>query len=197
MKNAKRTTVKPAETVLVLRACNPDMSSRNGFVWPQVGRVAEAPDWKPETMCGNGLHGWLWGNGDINASGGTHNVADAKWLVVEVIKSEIVDLTGKVKFPRGTVRFIGSAVDAAAMIQASAPVGTAVIYGTATAGTRGTATAGYAGTATAGESGYILIRKYNPRTDYSWVCGQVGENGIEANVPYKLDDHGKLVKVVK
>jgi hypothetical protein len=101
----KPATKKPAapETVLVLRSCNSDMRSpsdkANGFVWPASGPV-EALDWKPTKECGFGLHGWLWGSGDWEMKS---KDAKAKWLVVEVLKADIVDLQGKVKFQRGTV----------------------------------------------------------------------------------------------
>ena len=37
----------PAGHTLVLRCCAQDMSSADGkFVWPGVGQVAEAHDWK-------------------------------------------------------------------------------------------------------------------------------------------------------
>ncbi|MFY9328404.1 MAG: hypothetical protein WAO76_10355, partial [Georgfuchsia sp.] len=52
------------ETALVLLCCKADMSSKNGFVWPGVGGIATAPDWKDNKKCGNGLHGWLYGQGD-------------------------------------------------------------------------------------------------------------------------------------
>ena len=52
-----------AETALVLRTCNPDMTSHNGFVWPTNGPVS-CPDWRDDYSCGHGLHGLLWGEGD-------------------------------------------------------------------------------------------------------------------------------------
>ena len=48
--------------VLILRTCNADMTSYGEFVWPELGYV-EAPDWEPTETCGNGLHGFLWGEG--------------------------------------------------------------------------------------------------------------------------------------
>jgi hypothetical protein len=66
--------------------------------------------------------------------------------------------------------------------------------GTATAGNRGTATAGYRGTATAGEEGIIRILEWDEKQSrYRVITGIIGENGIEANVPYICKD-GKLVK---
>ena len=207
------------ETSLVLRSCRSDMTSQNNFIWPCVGGVAVCPDWKDNKECGNGLHGWLYGQGDATAS--SYLDETAKWLVVEVETSTIVMLGGKVKFPRGTVRFVGDKTAAAvyiieheeraksvAVIGASLVVGdqqtcivgyrgtaTAGDSGTATAGYSGTATAGYRGTATAGYRGEIRVRWWDEKNQrYRTVIGYVGEDGIEANVAYKLDHNHKLVK---
>jgi hypothetical protein len=166
------------KTALVLRCCNSDMSSKNGFVWPGVGGIAIAADWKDDGECGSGLHGWLYGQGDHNTSDYLL-YPDAKWLVVEVEFSEIRMLGGKCKFQSGRVVFVGAKSEAAEYIvtnetyasdvavighikqggeMALVSVGalgmaTAGDRGTATAGDSGTATAGYRGTATAGNSG--------------------------------------------
>lgn len=87
----------------VLRTSNHDRTSRGGFQWPESGPV-ECPDWSPEAKCGNGLHGALMGQGDgILFNWSTHAV----WQVVAVDADQIVDLGGKVKFPRGEVIFSG------------------------------------------------------------------------------------------
>jgi len=69
---------------------------------------------------------------------------------------------------------------------------TAGDYGTATAGNFGTATAGYEGTATAGEGGIINI-KYWDSGRYKILTGYIGEDGLEPNTPYRVQD-GKFVK---
>jgi hypothetical protein len=143
----------PAGKVLVLRTCLADMrspsSDANGFIWPRSGPV-ECNDWQPTKTCGNGLHGVLWGEGD----GGSPWVWDdtGVWLIVEVDASDVIELGGKVKFPRGVVVFSGPRLEATTMLGRLAP-GRAIVGVTATAGDRGTATAGYRGTATAGDSG--------------------------------------------
>jgi len=177
----KKQSKKPAaaETSLVLRVCRPDLTSHSGFSWPaDVGAEVSAPDWKKNKECGNGLHGWLYGQGDHSCVSYWEN-DDAKWMVLEVPSAEIVMLGGKCKFPNARVRFIGTKSDAADFIIANEPkalnvavigacmkvgdgeaiqvgahgTATAGNYGTATAGESGTATAGNYGTATAGESG--------------------------------------------
>jgi len=150
------------EKHLILRTCNADMTSRNGFKWPRSGHVA-APDWNPEPECGNGLHGFLRGEGDGGLADWS---SDAVWLVAEV--ETYVDLEGKVKFPAAHVIFAGSRLEATAIVKARYPdaaviganvavedgrVAVVGYQGTATAGRRGTATAGNCGTATAGYRG--------------------------------------------
>jgi hypothetical protein len=95
-------------TVMVLRTCKSDMTAHGDFKWPESGPVA-APDWSPEKVCGQGLHGLLWGDGDWSLMS---REIDAKWMIVEVDPAEIVDLGGKVKFPRGNVVFCGNDAEA-------------------------------------------------------------------------------------
>ena len=73
---------------------------------------------------------------------------------------------------------------------------TAGYSGTATAGYSGTATAGNSGTATAGNSGEIRIRYYdNTAERYRTKIAYVGEDGIKANTPYKLNDKHEFAEV--
>ena len=175
------------EKHLILRTCNADMTSRNGFKWPRSGHVA-APDWNPEPECGNGLHGFLRGEGD----GGLANwSSEAVWLVAEV--ETYVDLGGKVKFPAAHVIFAGSRLEAAAIVKARYPdaavIGANVAvedgrvavvgdYGTATAGYRGTATAGDEGTATAGYRGSATAGDRGTATAGDGGTATAGEGGM-------------------
>lgn len=219
----KATTPTPLETALVLRTCNADLTSHGEFRWPESGTV-EAPDWQPTKECGNGLHGWLHGEGDGILGNWS---PDAKWLVVSVEVATIVDLGGKVKFPRGEVVHCGDrksateylAVNGCAgrkIIGGTATAGyrgtaTAGVSGTATAGYRGTATAGYGGTATAGDRGTATAGDSGTATagddgviSVLWwddsarrhrrAIGVIGEGGLEANVAYRLDGKGKWEK---
>jgi hypothetical protein len=150
--------------MLVLRTCDKNMKSRNGFEWPQSGPV-ECPDWDSKPECGNGLHGFAWGEGDGNLANWE---STAKWLVVEVDDASVVGLGGKVKFPRGNVVFCGEQKEATDYIIAHGArgpvIGATIVagdrgtasagdYGTASAGDCGTASAGYGGTASAGDYG--------------------------------------------
>ncbi len=72
---------------------------------------------------------------------------------------------------------------------------TAGDWGTATAGNEGTATAGNEGTATAGKKGEIQIRYWDEKTErYRTVIGYIGEDGLEPDVPYKLNADRKFVR---
>ena len=181
-------------TELILRTCNADMTSRNGFKWPRSGYVA-APDWNPEPECGGGLHGFLRGEG----GGGLADwSSDAVWLVAEI--ETYVDLVDKVKFPAAHVIFAGSRLEAAAIIKARYPdaaviganvavedrrvavvgyLGTATAgnWGTATAGDDGTATAGDDGTATAGDRGTATAGYGGTATAGNWGTATAGDRG--------------------
>ena len=185
--------------VLLLRTCDADGRSYGGFKWPlTVGAKVVAPDWDARQQCGNGLHGLLWGEGD----GGLLSWAsDAAWLVVSADASDVVNLSGNVKVPAARVEHVGDRASAPAYLAAHGAVGRAIVggtatagdMGTATAGDMGTATAGYMGTATAGYMGVIVLRWYHNGC-YRAVVGVVGENGITANVAYRLDAAGKFVE---
>jgi hypothetical protein len=173
-------------TVLVLRTCNAELKAHNDFQWPEAGGV-EAPDFDPKPVCGYGLHGLLWGEGD----GGLLNWdSDAKWLVVAVPADSIVSLDdgAKVKFPRGEVVYCGSRGEATAYIAERHPGGSIVghtaqntdngstvntgyggtstsgDYGKSTSGTRGTSTSGTRGTSTSGDYGKSTSGDYGKST---------------------------------
>jgi len=190
---------KAQETVYVLRTCDKDMKAYGGFVWPRSGPVC-APDWEKTTRCGNGLHGLMWGSGDVSR---LSFAQDAVWMVVAVDKATIVDLGDKVKFPSGEVVFCGDRPSAVAEIVARGADSSRVVYYTATAGDGGTATAGYGGTATAGECGtatagdggtIAILWWDNKREKYRRAVAEVGENGIEKNKPYFVKNGVLTVK---
>jgi hypothetical protein len=66
----------PEGKVLVLRSCKPDMTSKDGFKWPEQGFI-EALDWIDNTDCGHGLHGWLWAVGDYGHASAAGNYGHA------------------------------------------------------------------------------------------------------------------------
>ena len=165
-------------TVLVLRTCKPDRTSHSGFVWPEVGGTATAPDWDPDPdrACGGGLHGLLWGCGDAHL---LSHAADALWQVVAVKPVDIAnpDAPGKVRFRSGVVVFEGDRDGATTYLLDNGAAGRPVVYGTATAGHYGTATAGNGGTATAGCYGTATAGHYGTATAGDYGTATAGDYG--------------------
>ena len=178
---------------------------------PESGSVT-CPDWNPKPECGGGLHFLLWGIGDYSL---LDDKPDDKWLIIEADESTIVDLGGKVKAPRATVLFAGDCHAALRFLDERTP-DDAVLNGKkreVTRGLRAATASGYLGQATAsgkclavslndtaslqGVAGACLIASYwdsdakRPRV----VVAYVGENGIEANVPYRLNERHEFVAV--
>ena len=179
------------EYALVLRTCDANLQSYNGFQWPESGPV-ECPDYQPTSECGYGLHGLLWGEGDGSLLNWDQS---AKWLVVRVaVDAELIDLEGKVKFRRGEVVHCGDRLSAtgylierltraasvvgAIMTAGDAGTATAGYVGTATAGDAGTATAGYAGTATAGDRGTATAGDRGTATAGDRGTATAGDAGV-------------------
>jgi len=201
----------------ILRQCLSDMTSHGGFKWPESGEVS-APDWEATDFCGNGLHGFLWGEGDgLLANYGPDN----KWLVAEI--DEWIDLGGKVKFPRANVVFCGDLHDAAAEIRRlgakGAVIGSTNIggyrsintggdhstntgghYSTNTGGAGSTNTGGRHSTNIGGDEstniggdGSILQWRIWDGKRYRMLTAYVGEDGIEPGVAY-TNDGMKIVR---
>jgi len=190
----------PCGKVLCLRTCDSKLKSRGGFQWKEKGTV-ECSDWSEVAECGHGLHGLLWGQGD----GGLLDWSeDAKWLVVEVSANSIVDLSEKVKFPKCNVVYCGERKVATDIIAALAPRGTTVVgliqesgdRSTITGGDGSTITGGYGSTITGGDGSTITLSYWDSAANRRRVVILYpGENGIKANVKYRLDYSGNLVEV--
>ena len=212
--NKATPNVAPTDTSLVLRVCAPDFVSKNSFIWPsEIGAIATAPDWKNTTECGNGLHGWLYGQGEHDCA--RHWYTEyANWMVLEVVTNEIVMLGGKCKFPRAKVRFIGTKSAAADYLIANEPraasisvIGVTVIVddkGSAiggalsslTGGDGSTLTGGDRSTLTGGDRSELRISWWDRKTNrYRTTQVYVGEDGIKANVKYQLNAEHKFVEV--
>jgi hypothetical protein len=176
----------------MLRCCDSQRRAYGGFTWPDSGPV-EAPDWMPANECGQGLHGWLMGAGDVGASS-NHSDPDAVWLVCVVFADDAIDLNGKIKVPRAWVVFAGSRSDA---VQRTVDLGsTGVVYSTLTGGDGSTLTGGDGSTLTGGDGGAIAIKRWNGK-HWRLEVAHVGEDGIEPNRPYRLDTNGCFVRADK
>jgi hypothetical protein len=210
--------------MLVLRSCSSELKSYGGFQWVESGPIA-APDWQSTKECGKGLHGFAWGEGNANLANLSSDAkwlvcevddATAIDLVGKVkFPNCIVVFCGTrdeavnyllanggfghaVMFAQTTAGDSGTATagNYGTATAGYAGKATAGNYGTATAGNYGTATAGNYGTATAGDSGLIEIAWWDESKHRRRITlGYIGEDGLEANVAYKLDEHHKFVKV--
>ena len=99
--------------VLIVKCTNADRVAYGGFVYPaEVGAVVGASDWNPEATCGSGLHGWAWG---LGIGEGKEADYHGVWYVLAVDPKDVVNLSGKCKFPRGTVRYVGQWAGALSM----------------------------------------------------------------------------------
>jgi hypothetical protein len=195
MKAKKKTKskVSPKETpthVLILRTCGVDMKSYGGFVWPESGPV-EAVDWDQKPKCGSGLHGLLWGEGDLSLLGDEPK----KWQVVKVNPSEgMVDLGGKVKFKKGEVVHCGTLTTALKYLLENDYRVPAGDRAPATAKGKNSIAAclGLDGRAMAGECGVVVLAYWDVKYKRIRVAvGHVGEDGIKAHTRYCVND-GKL-----
>jgi hypothetical protein len=147
--------MKQRNKVYILRTCNPDMTSYDGFQWPIEGPVV-ATDWDPEPICGGGLHGLLKGCGD------SYHLSlspDAKWVVFSAYEDEVVDLKGKVKVPRGEVVLCGTQEETTSFLAKEYP-GSPIVEVAVAVACEQIATSGYRGIAVAGNFGEATVGSY-------------------------------------
>ena len=142
------------DDILVLRTCNADMTSHDGFRWPRQGRVV-AKEWEDTDTCGHGLHGLPWG---VDGPGYCSAKTDAVWLVVRVstrkggYRHGTGEMTDKCKFRSGTVVFAGKRDDATALIAQYAPLNTPINWLVCAGGYSATMTGGDYAKMTGGNS---------------------------------------------
>jgi hypothetical protein len=94
--------------VLIVKCVAKSGKSYGDFQWPlEVGAGVEAPDWDPKPERGGGLHGWPWGLAIGDGKDPIWDNTQATWLVFGARPEDVVDLQGKVKTKRGTIRYVG------------------------------------------------------------------------------------------
>jgi len=167
---AKKPVKKEIKKVLVLRTCNKDMTSHNGFKWPKKGKVI-CQDWDSKAQCGNGLHGLLWGIGD----GGLLNWdEDAKWLVVSVDEDKIVSIdNNKVKFPEGEVIYCGNREGAIELLVKEGADQTKMVCGQASA------SGDYGQASASGDYGQASASGTRGQASASGTRGQASASGYQ------------------
>lgn len=161
--------------MLLLRSCEPGGKSYGGYIWDlTVGAENQPERWSPNAICGNGLHGLLWGRGDVNL---TNVGMGSVWVAFSAAREDVVNIgTEKSKVRVARVEFVSE--DRAKVAQFIADRSTKKIgskdhflkvkagkgqkvvvgdYGTAIVGDGGTAVAGVEGTAIAGDKGTARV----------------------------------------
>ena len=93
------------------------------FEWPErIGAVVVPTAWDPRPTCGGGLHGLLWGQGNLGYLGTGSRDDGTAYMVVEVDEKDCVWVNDdKVKFPQCTIVHIGPWHECATLINTHAP----------------------------------------------------------------------------
>jgi len=165
--------------VLIVKCTNADRVAYGGFVYPaEVGAVVEASDWNPEATCGSGVHGWAWG---LGIGEGKEADYHGVWYVLAVDPKDVVNLSGKCKFPRGTVRYVGQWAGALIMTLAGRIAYTvqASSGSASNSGSSGSASnSGYSGSASnSGSSGSASNSGYSGSASNSGYSGSASNSG--------------------
>ena len=213
--------------VLILKCVPPDGritgtandGRRYDFTWPLVvGADVVAPDWRPVTECGGGLHGWPWG---LAIGDGKEPDWAGTWIVFGANPADVLDLGGKVKCRAGVVRFVGGWQAAtnfllrgqiAWTVQASGGQGHATGYRSVSSATgyrSASSATGYSsaavatgldGRAQAGPWGVLALAWWNETARRGEMrCARVGvgdgsDGLLKALVWYRLDQAGAFVE---
>ncbi|CUI03910.1 Similarity [Janthinobacterium sp. CG23_2] len=165
-------------TRLVLRTSDKDGRAYGGFQWPESGLV-ECPDWQPTEECGAGLHGILWPEGDWSD---IKDYDEARWQVVEVDSSTLVQLDGKVKFPRGTVVYSGCMAVALNMVAKAWLATIPAICADVDAKDPLTSKKNYAQIGSSGDSAQIGSSGDSAQIGSSGHYAQIGSSGDSAQI---------------
>ena len=143
-----------SDKVLLVKCVNKDMTSYNGFTWPQSGPV-KPNNWSRNPDCeSGGLFGWPWG---LHIGGGKNPRSDMTWIVFSANPKNVINLGDKAKVVPGDdgelpdVVFCGQQADAMYYTSAGRIAWIEMNAGSASAtGESGSASAtGYSGSASA------------------------------------------------
>ena len=186
--------------VYLLRSCNANFSSEHdrSFVWPStVGAEVEPRAWDPTPECGNGLHGFVRGEGDSSLADWSES---AQWLVFSADPADVIDLQGKkAKVRVARVEHVGQGatgqdrrLDCLAYLDRIGQCGPMAMGVMRQGGDRSTLTGGDYSTLTGGDYSTLSAKWWDGRR-YRITIGYVGEGGIEAGKAYRLNGEGKFV----
>jgi hypothetical protein len=143
---------------MILRSCNSNFTSAHDstFRWPsEIGAIVEPVSWNPEPICGYGLHGFQYGEGDSSLA----DMSDsAQWIVFSGDEIVSVD-NSKVKTNRATILHIGQGLtgrdrmlDCHAFMRRHRMLGSKSFYSTNSGGYSSTNSGGNYSTNSGGDS---------------------------------------------
>ena len=172
---------------MILRSCNNDFTSAydSTFRWSsEIGAIVEPTSWNPEPICGYGLHGFQYGEGDYLLA----DMSNApQWIV---FSGDIIVPIGndKVKTNRATILHIGQGLtgrdrmlDCHVFMRRHRMLGNRSFYSTNTGGDYSTNTGG--------DCSYFTTGKDSTFTG-SWFDG----NRIRRKTFYSGEDYESDVK---
>jgi len=88
----------------LLRSCNHDFTAHGGYRWPsEVGAECRPERWDPRPVCGDGLHGFLRGEGDAGLADWSER---AQWLVFSADEVTVIDQQ-KAKAAHARIEHVG------------------------------------------------------------------------------------------
>ena len=211
--------------VYLLRFCEHDFASAHDrtFIWPSVvGTDVHPRRWNPEPTCGDGLHGFVRGEGDASLADWSDS---AQWLVFSADSADVVAIgEQKSKARVARVEHVGQGETGAARrldclvylerigqcgafamgVMRQGGHGSTVTGGdrsTVTGGDGSTVTGGYGSTVTGGDGSTVMGGNHSALSVRWWdgaryriAVAYVGEDGIEAGARYKVNA-GKFVQV--
>jgi hypothetical protein len=206
--------------VLCVKCVSSDGLTYGGFRWPlTVGAEVVAADWNTTPECGGGLHGWPWG---FSIGDGKEPNWSATWLVFGALPADVVDLGGKCKAQRGTIRYVGDWQGATAFVlagqmawvfaasrgAASATGGSGAASATGGSGAASAtgessiaAVTGIEGRVRGGSFGAIALAWWNDSAKRREMrCAEIGvgdgtDGKLKSNQWYRLDAAGTFVEV--
>jgi hypothetical protein len=201
----------------LLRSCNNDFTAHGGYQWPHVvGAECRPVMWDPEAECGNGLHGFVNGEGDSSLANWGN---EAQWIIFSAPSDQVTAIgPQKSKSSVARIEHVGVGGTGSdrrlSCIQYLESIGrlglmamgvmrqggarstlTGGARSTLTGGARSTLTGGDGSTLTGGGECTMIFRWY----DYAnarWRLATADETVLKPNTPYTVKD-GKIVEVVK
>ena len=178
--------------VYLLRSCRSDFRAHGGYLWPSVvGAECHPERWDPSPVCGDGLHGFVNGEGGA----GLADWSDAaQWIVFSAPINQVVALgPSKSKAAVARIEHVGVGDTGAdrrrsclAFLARIGRLGPAAMGVQRQGGDGSTLTGGARSTLTGGSNSILIFRWW----DYVACCMRlvVGDGKLKPNTAYTVRD---------